>query len=85
MTTNEHTIADIFQSIALLKYELANILALAGKITNADDVDQCFDAVAELLEVSIMIRVAVESSVGAARANNSSPTVRPPAITQRSL
>ena len=84
--TNEavHTHAEIRQNCKLIKYGLNNILAAVDSITIPEDIDECFEATAQFLQIVTMVKAAVDSSIGISAASNVSPTMRPAPVTQRS-
>jgi len=84
--TNEsvHTHAEIRQNCRLVKYGLDKILSALDSMTIPEDVDQCFEATAEFLQIVTMVKAVVDSSIGIAAASNVSPTIRPAPVTQRS-
>jgi len=84
--TNEaiHTHAEIHQNLKLAKYGLDKILAAIDSMKSPEDIDQCFEATAEFLEIVTMVKAAVDSSIGITAASNVSPTMRPAPITVRS-
>lgn len=84
-TTNSvHTIAELRQNFTLVQQGLVKILGTIGSMTNSEDIDQCFEASREFLEIVTMVKAAVDSSIGLAAADNYSPTMRPAPVTARS-
>jgi len=79
-----HTIAELRQNFTLAKFGIDKILALIDRMTDLDDIDQCFEASVEFLQIVTMVKAAVDSSIGVTAASNVSPTLRPAPITQRS-
>ena len=83
-TNSVHTVAELRQNFTLARYGLDKILATINSLTNYEDIDQCFEASREFLEIVTMVKAAVDSSIGVAEATNVSPTMRPAPNTQRS-
>jgi hypothetical protein len=87
MPINEaiHTHAEIHNNLRLAQYGLVKISAAIASIKIPEDIDQCFEATAEFLEIVTMVKAAVDSSIGITAASNVSPTLPPPPVTQRSV
>jgi hypothetical protein len=84
-TTNSvHTIAELRQNFTLAKYGIDKILGSINLMTTAEDIDQCFEASREFLELVTIVKGAVDTSLGVTAATNVSPTLQPPPNTRRS-
>ena len=85
-STNEaiHTHAEIHQNLRLVKYGIDKILLSIDSMKVPEDIDQCFEASAEFLQIVTMVKAVVDSSIGITDASNISPTMRPGPVTQRS-
>lgn len=79
-----HTLYEIRQNFHLIKYTIDTILLSMNSMNRQQDIDQFFESTSEVLNIVSMVKLCVETSVDIAAIDETSSTMRPSPITQRS-